>query len=1488
MAEESMEVANLVTRLSLEDSGVNKSIAALDRQMKLVQTTFEAASTKLEGFGDAEGQLKVKTDALNAQMKIQQQRIDQLKQKHEELAKAKGLDARETQNLEVKLNKAITAYNKMGNELSSMEKKVESQTTVWNKLSSNLDSIQKKFETIGQNMSQAGQAMSLMITAPLVGVGAASTKASIDFETAFAGVKKTVDATEEELADFEQGILDMSREIPTAATAIAAIAESAGQLGIKNEALMDFTRIMADVGVATNMSSDQAATALARLANITQMPQDNFDRLASTIVALGNTLAATESEITDMALRLAGAGNQIGMTEDQIVSFAGALSSVGIQAEMGGSAFSRVMVDMAQAVQTGGAQLNNFSMVAGMTADQFKEQFKNDAAGALVTFIEGLGRMSKAGENTFAVLDAMKLSEVQVRDALLRASGAGDLFRTSLEQGSKAWEENTALTNEANAKYEISASQLQILKNNLTYTAITLGGSLVPALLAALEAAQPLFDALQKGAESFAALDSSTQTTIIGITAFAAILGPALILVGQMMTGIASLIPLVQGLGVALRFIATNPIALALTAAAAGFALVTNAIRESKQAAEELKQAQEELQAVQRNGIDRSEIAATEEKIQKINELIESYEKLIEVASSSDSAKMGNNIGALDGAAEDLNISLKDLQKTADEFGITLEFIDENGKIATRSMKELKNAYNILSGAIHDAQRLTTTEINDQARKIAVRKQEVNSISGLIKTYQSAAKGSDQWTLAQNELINQFPQFVTATGINVKAIEGLILVKEREIELEWANIQMKAQEALQEKNTAVVKQQAAIAVAESINKITGASGLAESALAGMNAQLERLRGEAAALQSLVDMKPTDFKLSAVPKISTGSASQIDFGKGAGVPKVPAATKKKSTGKKSSSSGATKAYENKGLDEAYKQLEHKKHLDQLTLASELSTLEAIKSKHVKTADERMEIEERIYDVKKALGDKSLDSALKDYERAKDMGKLSENDEINRLKRIRSKYADSAEERERIDDMIYEATKRKVEAEKELRKSTTEYVSQQLQAAYEDRLAREELTAEQRYKLEDKLINDQMYLNNNYLQKVLKDNRYSAAEKKEIEREITEEIRKQKNERLLLQREYNEEVKKLLEEEKKARIDSVNNLSKGVQDALKAQYQEEKRINEDRIKESISANDTWKNNQLESIKTVYDARVAAAQKAADQEIERINSVYNAQIEAIQAQLEAMDQAEKQKSREELDADDAKKISKLTAMIEYEHDDQNKAQLEKELNKVIADQNERHRQEQLQDTKDSLKAEQQSLKDKMAEEAQLIKDNLAWKKEVMQANYESEVASINAVYEQQKNVLNQQLLDTQAHYDKLLESKNIQAEAEKMIVQNQQKEIIKLLEKFGDSYAITGQTLGEKMYDAFAEKVSKISTLIAQVNSQIDAARNAALAVVASASTVNSKPSSGTTQTSGKVTEVAGTVVRVTNNFNSPVTSPSDVSRASQRVAQALSPV
>jgi len=153
------------------------------------------------------------------------------------------------------------------------------------------------------NMQKSGAVMSAAITAPLVAVGTTVIKTSVDFESAFAGVRKTVDATEEEFAQLRQGILDMSNELPASANEIAKVAEAAGQLGIKTENILDFTRTMIDLGESTNLSAEQAATALARFANIVQMPQDEFDKLGSVIVDLGNNLATTEAEIVEMGVK---------------------------------------------------------------------------------------------------------------------------------------------------------------------------------------------------------------------------------------------------------------------------------------------------------------------------------------------------------------------------------------------------------------------------------------------------------------------------------------------------------------------------------------------------------------------------------------------------------------------------------------------------------------------------------------------------------------------------------------------------------------------------------------------------------------------------------------------------------------------------------------------------------------------------------------------------------------------------------------------------------------------------------------------------------------------------------------------------------------------------------------------------------------------------------------------------------------------------------
>lgn len=295
----------------------------------------------------------------------------------------------------------------------------------------------------------------------------------VGFESAFAGVKKTVNASAQELEGFRKEILNLSTDIPQTANEIANIAEAAGQLGIKNDALMGFTRTMADLGVATNMGATEAATTLARFANITQMSQKDFDRLGSTIVELGNNLATTEAEIADMALNIAGAGHQVGMTEPQILALSAALSSVGIEAAAGGTAMSTLMIEIKKATVLGGKDLEKFANVANMSAKDFKDAFEKDAGKAIQTFIEGLGSASERGVDAIALLNDAGLTEVRMTRALLNAANASDVFSSSFDLANKAWEENTALTKEAAQRYETTESKMQILNNTIAKAGIT-------------------------------------------------------------------------------------------------------------------------------------------------------------------------------------------------------------------------------------------------------------------------------------------------------------------------------------------------------------------------------------------------------------------------------------------------------------------------------------------------------------------------------------------------------------------------------------------------------------------------------------------------------------------------------------------------------------------------------------------------------------------------------------------------------------------------------------------------------------------------------------------------------------------------------------------------------------------------------------------------------------------------------------------------------
>lgn len=422
---------------------------------------------------------------------------------------------------------AQAAAKRMASEIDELNKKIALQETGWYSMSQSLENFSEKADKFSRGASRFGRSMSAALTTPIVGAAVAVNKASIDYETAFTSVRKTVDATEGEFSELSAQIKQMSTEVAMDASDIAEIFAIAGQMGIETENLAEFARVMIDLGNSTDISSEEAATALSQFRNITGMASGDVDRLASTIVDLGNKFSTTESEIMEMALRLAGAGEQVGLSEPEILAFAAALSSVGIEAEMGGSALSKALVKMEVAVETGSDSLEDFSRVAGMTESAFSEMWKSDPASAFMSFLTGLSMMDEEGISAIATLSELGIEEVRLRDTLLRSTNAIDLLRRTQSVANDAWRENVAATNEANRRYATTESRMKNMVNRFKLFGMTLGDDMNPMLNEAI-------DGLSEFADWLNNLDLSTRTTIINIAALAASIGPASLALGGM------------------------------------------------------------------------------------------------------------------------------------------------------------------------------------------------------------------------------------------------------------------------------------------------------------------------------------------------------------------------------------------------------------------------------------------------------------------------------------------------------------------------------------------------------------------------------------------------------------------------------------------------------------------------------------------------------------------------------------------------------------------------------------------------------------------------------------------------------------------------------------------------------------------------------------------------------------------------------------------
>lgn len=741
--------------------GEFKALSAEAKKLQAIYAedanSYTAISAKLKNLGEQYEKLTEKLNeqknALENQKNLQQlyeSQTEGLKRAAAEAANAYNTAAEKTKDLERAMAKAnaevkenersidacksrILTYErqitsteteqiKLGREIGKTSEYLREAATSADGTARSIDKYGKEVKDAAEDTESFANAADLLAQA-IVASGAIegagklrdaiidTAKASIEYESAFAGVRKTVDGTSEELATISDGIKGMAAEIPIATTELAGIAEAAGQLGIETSGILSFTEVMAQLGVTTNLSANEAATSLAKFANITKVSESQYSNLGSSIVALGNNFATTEADIVAMATRLASTGEVVGLTEPQILAVATALSSVGIEAEAGGSAFSKLLryvetsvqlydnaaeaisrtgysvrelelmsannsknfKSLADSVGLTSTELKNYvgvvkdvdqyATVAGTSVEQFMSAWNKDSVSTLSQFIDGLGRMERQGESVTVVLDKMGLTEVRLNNAIQALATSDGILTETLKLSNSAWEENAALVNEAAIRFETTESKLQILNNTFNNLKITVGDELLDKFGGAIDGLTDLTQA----ADEFV---KKNPDVVSGITAVAAGLG-SLAVAG-------TVIPLINTLW---GLLAANPAGLAAASIMALVTGLTTYALTSQNASAETRRLNEETQRIS----------------EKTRELRDSVSEL--------QMEYGNNAIAL----ENQNTKLENAVKKIEELGKKTNLTAGENALLQNSIKTLNESipglnlnYSEMSGNIED------------------------------------------------------------------------------------------------------------------------------------------------------------------------------------------------------------------------------------------------------------------------------------------------------------------------------------------------------------------------------------------------------------------------------------------------------------------------------------------------------------------------------------------------------------------------------------------------------------------------------------------------------------------------------------------------------------------------------------------------------------------------------------------------------------------
>lgn len=507
----SNQIATAKERQAALNAAISKMRASgIDVASADAKSLAESARAAQQEFQDASNEVAKTT----AKLQLAKQAAIEL-----ESAAGKGSaeyrrQADEVNSLTAKLNALVAEQKAAGNALTTARSAQELQElTVKAQAAGNaVSELEAKQKALGAASGVSASALkSLGMTAyatvspAFMALGYKSVEAADRIDSAFRDMKKTVNGTEQDFENLRQAALRFSRTNAVSSDTILEIEAMGGQLGIAVDNLQDFGTVVSNLDISTNMNADEIAEQLGQLNNILPDLNDNYTAFGDSVVRLGNNMPAQESAIMDVTSRIASLGGIVGMSTPQVLSWATAIAATGQNSEAAGTAISNTMSDIEGAVAGGGAKLESFAKVAGMSATDFAKAWSETPSDAMKSFVEGLHSIDEQGGSVDKTLQDLGITGVRQKQALEGLAQTTDVLNSALTMSQDAWngvsdEWGAAgdAAREASQKSEGFSGTLQILKNSASELGYELGNALVPFMQAGTAAVQGITDGFKQ------------------------------------------------------------------------------------------------------------------------------------------------------------------------------------------------------------------------------------------------------------------------------------------------------------------------------------------------------------------------------------------------------------------------------------------------------------------------------------------------------------------------------------------------------------------------------------------------------------------------------------------------------------------------------------------------------------------------------------------------------------------------------------------------------------------------------------------------------------------------------------------------------------------------------------------------------------------------------------------------------------------------------